>query len=594
MNPALDGWFVLKQQAATVVWVIGFMLLGAVLGTGLLRRHGLQQFGFDEIVSLASGIWMPVALLVAALTLILSAVLPAPRDLQAALALPAVAALLWVWLPPVSGSSARHPSWPAAILLLLVSASLLVVRLGFVRGLVLPLYFDSAAHFGLIQQLLRNAGSADWSIPLTVPVPGYYHLGYHVLLAGLVRLTGLEIASSMLVSGQVLLAGLSIPLYHLALRSTGSRMAGFLAVTFGTLGWYMPAHAANWGKYPALFGLPAVLGTIILACEASRSRTPSTARWVWLVGAVVCALTAVLFQTRLGIVVIIVSAAWVLSGSWNALAPRRRIYSAGVLLLGASTIIGLINRNPIQRLLLEPFAGSGILATALVGFLLPWAYRHYPRITFALVLIVTLLLAGLVVPGPAGGLLDRPLVQMLLPLPLSLLGAAGAPGFGQFVARSSRLRGNAAGMLLSAAVVANALFMQGFGPSVCCGLVSTNDLVALDWLRREVPAASRVAVAVAPMQVNPGSTASLQAGTDAGIWIPSLTGLSIVPLSSTTDFASVATHGTLCQQGIDVVYAGGGLGSFDVAPLIAEPLWYPPVLKLPGVSVFSVRSCEAG
>ena len=60
------------------------------------------------------------------------------------------------------------------------------------------------------------------------------------------------------------------------------------AVTLGALGWYMPAHAVNWGKYPALFGLPAMLGAISLAYVASQAEMVSlaAARGFWVAACV--------------------------------------------------------------------------------------------------------------------------------------------------------------------------------------------------------------------------------------------------------------------------------------------------------------------
>jgi hypothetical protein len=353
----------------------------------------------------------------------------------------------------------------------------------------------------------------------------------------------------------------------------------------------MPAHAVNWGKYPALFGLPAMLGAISLAYVASQRGMAPPARRAWLLVASLCALTAVLIHTRLSFVLVMLAGAWVLSGIWIALTPHRNALWIALLLLVAAALLALISHDPIQRQLLDPFVETGIWATAMVSLLLPLAFRSSPRISFALSLLVVFLLAGLFVPAPAGSMLDRPLVEMLLPLPLSLLGAAGMAGFLQRLASSARSLRHAAAVVLCAAVVAHAFLTYSFSASACCTMVSTDDLVALDWLRREVPADARIAEAVAPVQVGTGSHPSLEAGADAGIWIHPLTGLSIYPLSFVTDFGSGATHALLCERGVDVVYAGGAPRSFDRAALLAKPQWYELRLQLHAVSVFEVRAC---
>jgi hypothetical protein len=591
MDPFLDGWYVLQQHAATASLVVGLMLWGAASGIGLLKRHRLEQLGADEVLSLALTVWMPAALLLTGLALFMGALIPRWPDGPVALALPALASLFWIWSARLQVTWRWRESWQMAMLLAVAFVALILLRLAFVTGTALPAYFDSATHYGLIQQLVQNSSSAGRQAPLTLPVPGYYHLGYHVLVAGLARLTGIQIASAMLISGQVVLAALPFSLYLLAYRSTGSRTAGMFAVTLGALGWYMPAHAVNWGKYPALFGLPALLGAISLAYVASHGEMPSTARRAWSWAAALCAVTAVLIHTRLGLVLIMLAGAWFLSGIWIAMKPPRKVLWIAVLFLVASALVALIGRDPIQRQLLDPFVNAGLWATVLVGLSFPLAFRCAPRISMALVLLVVFLLAGLFVPAPAGSVLDRPLVEMLLPLPLSLLSAAGIAGFLQVLPFSARPIGHAAAVLLSVAVAAHALLTHSFSASACCAMVSTDDLVALDWLRREVPADAQIATAVAPVQVSPVSHPPLEAGADAGIWIHPLTGLGIYPLSFVTDFGSEATHALLCERGVDVVYAGGAPRSFDGAALLGEPQWYKLRLQLPEVSVFEVTAC---
>jgi hypothetical protein len=138
----------------------------------------------------------------------------------------------------------------------------------------------------------------------------------------------------------------------------------------------------------------------------------------------------------------------------------------------------------------------------------------------------------------------------------------------------------------------HALLTYSFSASDCCALVSTDELVALDWLRREAAADARVAVAVAPLQVSRGNYPSLDAGADAGSWIRPLTGKPVSIMSFVTGFGGSATHALLCEEGVDLVYAGGAPRSFDRAALLAEPQWYELRLQLPAVSLFAVTGCE--
>ena len=146
MNPALDGWFVLKQQAATVALVVGFLLWTAATSIGLLKNPSLQELGVDDMLSLASAIWMPAALLLAGLALVVGALIPRWPNGPIALALPALASLLWVWSPRLHMSWGRRESQVTAICLTTAFAAMVLLRLAFVKNIALPAYFDSATH----------------------------------------------------------------------------------------------------------------------------------------------------------------------------------------------------------------------------------------------------------------------------------------------------------------------------------------------------------------------------------------------------------------------------------------------------------------
>ena len=147
---------------------------------------------------------------------------------------------------------------------------LAVLRLAFVRGLLLPQYFDSAAHYRLIRSLVEVAGGVASSSSIAIPSVNYYHLGYHVLLAGVVSITGLPLSSLMLIFGQLMLALTPLSVYAFAHRASGSAPAALLAVVLAAIGWYMPAFAANWGKYPALLSLLPSVGALALTWTAER------------------------------------------------------------------------------------------------------------------------------------------------------------------------------------------------------------------------------------------------------------------------------------------------------------------------------------
>ncbi len=232
----------------------------------------------------------------------------------------------------------------------------------------------------------------------------------------------------MLVSGVIALAALPLPLFVIAWRETGSRLAGGLAVVFGSLGWYMPAHVLNWGKYPALFGVPVVLFTVAAAYLSNVGADAGHGRRGLQVLAAVGACVAVLIHTRSLILLGILLMAWLFSGLWLGRPPIQRRLAIGVVVAGLVMEVLMLVRIPVLAPLLDPYLGAGIWITALAGLLGVFAFKSYPRFAFATVLALALLCLGLFIPVPgfsSGPLLDRPLVEMVLFVPLALLGAAG-------------------------------------------------------------------------------------------------------------------------------------------------------------------------
>jgi len=214
----------------------------------------------------------------------------------------------------------------------------------------------------------------------------------------------------------------------------------------------------------------------------------------------------------------------------------------------------------------------------------------------ACILFVVFAMLALLVPGPypaAGTLLDRPLVEILLSLPLSALGAAGFAGLLEFLKGRGPLLKQGATAIISLAVLVNARANYSFIPSACCTFVVADDLVALDWLGKHASASSGVAIASTPLHVAPGRYPSLEGEADAGVWIQPLKHIRAVPLSRDADFRDPSTLRLLCDRGLTYVYAGTSPQSFDAALLKSAPAWYRARLLLPGASIFEVIGCNS-
>jgi hypothetical protein len=178
-------------------------------------------------------------------------------------------------------------------------------------------------------------------------------------------------------------------------------------------------------------------------------------------------------------------------------------------------------------------------------------------------------------------LLDRPLVEMTLILPLAFLGGLGATSLPK-----------SAVIVLAAVVIIHAWTTYNFSPSDCCQLVSRDDAVALDWMDKHLPANAKIAIASTDLSLTAFSAPMSGIGTDAGIWVAPLTGRMTLAMPYSTDFISQSTHDLLCQQQVMHIYVGGLPRSFPPNFEDAKPEWYKTIFFLPGARVVQTLGCK--
>jgi len=271
MAVLLDSWFALRTQGLVLLIVLAFVLWGFVIVALGLRRLLPAASGRFLIFPLALAGWTLPVLLFGLLLFALALLLQVKPGLPMLAAWAALMGGLGVW------AFRRRPrqlplTWLAPVPLLLLFGLFLVLRLAFIARTPLPLYFDSAEHYRIIRLLLDDYLRAPPLAALEFPAQGYYHVGYHLMVALMASVSGVNLSQLMLVSGVVALVALPFALYVIPFQVTGSRLAGVFAVFVGGIGWYVPAYVLNWGKYPALFGFALVLFTLDVAYLAHLAR----------------------------------------------------------------------------------------------------------------------------------------------------------------------------------------------------------------------------------------------------------------------------------------------------------------------------------
>ncbi|NWG33943.1 MAG: hypothetical protein HXY42_05835 [Chloroflexi bacterium] len=491
----------------------------------------------------------------------------------------------------LSNASTRSPKSVSAstgFFLVLFLCLTLLLRLAFVARVVLPSYFDSAQHYALIARILAD----DFSQTFEMLRADFYHMGFHFLAAFLVSIFREGIAITMLIAGQVILVLLPLPLFFIVKQTTGSTPAAWCSAALSAFGWYMPAHAVNWGKYPALLGILLILYTLEVVVLFYGKPLSGRMRWIPVLAGF-GVLASILAHSRALVVFGMLLLSWGAATRWSGLRLWLRNLVLLMALAGLVFEVTVVLRREVLSLLLDPYLGEGVWTTLLVALSAVFAHKLYPRFTFAALLFVNLLFAGLFVPvqgvllsRPYLTLLDRPFVEMFLFLPLSLLGGVGVAGL-----ERTRL-GRFAALLAAGFVVTQAVLGYKPYPSDCCVIAGSDDVLAIAWAAKQLPAEARVGIASMQLKVLPDATFEGEVGADAGLWIAPLAGRGTVLLPFDVDFSQPASLDLLCRARVSHLFVGEKGQTFDRASLDLRPAWYRPLLSMPKTAVYEVTGCD--
>lgn len=549
---------VLGQNWELILALLAGMIWGTLSVFVILKKITEAKFTDIELTALALGGWPLPALLLSLFILFLRTFIP-----------DSIVFIIALTIITLSAGIAIRSIWGKVSLniapLIIIFLILVFLRLGFTARAILPPYFDSAEHYRIVQLLLNldNGTKFIW------PVTAYYHLGYHFIVAAITWITHASISQVMLLFGQIILAAIPMPMYFFVHRITDSKWAALFGMILAAFGWFMPAHAVNWGKYPALLSLLLIQFTLGAAVIKNR----------WLL--VLTALASVLIHTRAIILLAIFGMAWVLSALWMDQPRNRRILllALTVTLLGMSTL--LIKQNQILGPILEPYL---IWVTLLVVLLAAAVFRSFPRLIVLSVITILFMLMGMFIPITSViTLLDRPLVEMILFIPLAFLGGLGVVRLPKFAV-----------IALAASIIIHAWTAYNFSPSDCCQLVNRDDAAALDWMDKHLPTDARIAIASTNLNLTAFGEVMQGTGTDAGIWVVPLTQRNVLILPYSIDFATQNTYNTLCQQYVTHVYVGARPQSFEFDFAETKPAWYEIIFSPPNARIVQVINCDGG
>ncbi|WP_026370226.1 glycosyltransferase family 39 protein [Kallotenue papyrolyticum] len=512
-----------------------------------------------------------------------------------------------------------------------------LVRLYVVRDLPVGLWGDSYQHTMMTQLLVDKRGLfTSWQpyAPLTTFT---YHYGFHANAAFLHWLTGLPVRRSVVIVGQVFNVAALTGVYLLAARLTGKRWAGVWAAAL--IGFYntQPAYYVNWGRYTQLTGqvlLPAVILAWITLLEQDRfDMRGSLLAALLTAGLMLTHYIVTIFGVVLVGSYLLLRLARVEHGSqfWRRvgrIAPALALALLLALPWLLNTLDGYLVRNTAgfvqQRVdpsrienaarlrALPPFFIKGpLLALAALGALLAWRRRSWQALvpgvwTLGLLLLMTPQVVGL----PGAGVIDWFAVYIALYLTLGPLA-----GYALALLQHRLAQGWPHATLALATLMLIALSVWGVRwqrqiVDAQYQLVTPADMAAMEWIRANTPPD-----ALFHVNMFPAYGGTLFAGSDAGWWIPLLTGRAstLPPLTygsergetpdyyrQVNDFGyalrehrlpSEEAIRLLRERGVQYIYSGAHRGQddpIDVAALRAHPA-FEVVYEREGVVIVRLR-----
>jgi len=602
MNLLLDGLLVLSNHWLIVVGVLLTLLLGYGTVSSVLKAILEDNLTAAEYFSLSiGGCLLPVSLG----TLFIFSQGVFHRNGMSIFIVLTIMFLSAILLhEQMKKTTARGPKLPLLALILIFFVSIFF-RLTFVSKVIVPLYFDSAEHYRIIQNLLEVYKSSQSIFQISWPVPRYYHLGFHLLAAVLVSAVQGDVKDTILILGQIILAIIPLPIFFIVRHETKSDNAGLLAVLLASFGWYMPAYAVNWGKYPALTSLVVIQFVFSIAYIASQYRKGSSKQWGLFAILGLGIFIAGLIHTRSVVIIGMAFASW-MAAKWWCNSPKLIRFLILFLILSVILIeVIFIQSLDVLKVVFDPYIRNGFLITSIILLLSPFAFRSFPHLALSSALAILFLLSSLFIPVvrliPGYGyltLLDRPFVEMVLYFPLSILGGLEYTGLEQCLLDIQQKRRNSykgvhilANTSLLGIMLLHVFVNYNFYPSDCCKIVSYDDLVSFDWIDKNLPLDARILVSTTELRVLASNESEGYVGADAGVWIPSLANRQTFGLPNTLNFGQQSTIDMLCKHEITSIYVGGTKQSFDDSQLSTHPDWYQIVLFLPKAQVYKIIGC---
>lgn len=452
---------------------------------------------------------------------------------------------------------------------------LLLLRLSYLHYILLPGYSDAPIHYQVIESFLHPE-NITFRYSFANIFRNYYHFGFHSIAAWMVLVAGISIVDSISLIGQLFLVFAPLSIFFLVYLLGGNAEGAFFAALLTAVGWHMPAFAINWGKFPAvaaLSALPALVGFSLLSIDKEdvNAKKHLFSLFLLFVG-------LSLIHSRIVILVIIIVLIFALLKKFpiqEQLDFSRSVFYA--LLLG---VVFYPLFEPLEYFYVQT------LALIVLVFLVPFAFKMHLRSTVGIFLFTSGLWATGALPNflriPI--LLNREMLEIILYIPLSVLGGFGMSGMIK-TASGSTIFQKLIPFLFFALIIFSFVIQGAIYPDPCCQYFVGSDASAFEFLKKDLPENSLILISSL-------KNSTISSGTDAGLWITPLLGLPTNNFYYNANWSVPDRLQEVCSFGAEHIflYAGGRDYSFNTKRLNSSQ-WYELVFRSGKVMVYHVISC---
>lgn len=432
----------------------------------------------------------------------------------------------------------------------------LFLRLAYLDGLVLPPYSDSAEHFRRVKNLVSGAFS---------PLP-YYHWGFHGIVAWAQVGTGNYSPLMMTFVTQFFLAVLPVSVYFMVLAFVDDLFAALFSALLAGIGWIIPAHATNFGKYPALVGVslfPFFVGVAQLTLKPLSQIT-----WKWVVYLLFVGTSIAWLHSRLFFLLLFFCLTWLIAFLAESKFGDNKLFITWTAAFSTLSITGMFFLSYGEEFskYFRYYFGIFSNMTFFVLAFLPLAFRKYAKSIFQWSLFALFWIAATIVSLPRFlyryelTLVDQPFFELSFFVFLATLGGFGIKSLHDFLQEEDFRR---VFVFLAILLLLNGAFSpQPWFVMESSNYVTEADDLALHWMAENIEA--QATVIIPSLQVNK----FYLRGTDAGVWVKILAERPTLKLPYDYRWDTAEGIANICgevgQKSLIYIYGGGGDTSFHL------------------------------